>query len=151
MNGSPVATSSAAHNDAVAAAASAAAAVPAAQQVIHIKTSGLVFDQENQIATTTQHVEFSTPRGAGQAVGAVYGVHKGLLILQSAVELNSDRNGEPVVVHASHAEFLRPSMQAFLLNPITHYKSDQTTADQAIVFSAKMAPPNTSTHAATFT
>jgi lipopolysaccharide export system protein LptA len=82
-------------------------------------------------------VEFSTPRGAGQAVGAVYDVKKGLLVLQSAVELTSDRNGEPVIVHASHAEFLRPSMQAFLLNPVTHYKSDQTTADQAIVYFRK--------------
>jgi lipopolysaccharide export system protein LptA len=137
LTGSPVAASSAAHNDAVAAAASAATAVPAAEQIIHIKTSGLVFDQNNQIATTTQHVEFSTPRGAGQAIGAVYDVHRGLLVLQSAVELTSDRNGDPVVVHASHAEFLRPSMQAFLLNPITHYKTDQTTADQAIVYFRK--------------
>ena len=138
LTGSPVTGSPAVtHNDAVAAAASAAAAVPAAQQIIHIKTSGLVFDQNNQIATTAQHLEFSTPRGGGQAIGAVYDVHKGLLILQSAVELDSDRNGEPVVVHASHAEFLRPTMQAFLLNPVTRYKTDQTTADQAIVYFRK--------------
>ncbi len=138
LAGSPVAASPAVtHNDAVAAAASAAVAVPAAEQVIHIKTSGLVFDQKSEVATTTQHVEFSTPRGAGQAVGAVYDVHKGLLVLQSAVELSSDRDGEPVIVHASHAEFLRPSMQAFLLNPVTRYKSDQTTADQAIVYFRK--------------
>jgi len=138
LTGSPLAASPAAtHNDTVAAAASAAAAVPAAQQVIHIETSGLVFDQENQIATTAQHVEFRTPRGAGQAMGAVYDVHKGLLVLQSAVELTSDRNGEPVVVHASHAEFLRPSLQAFLLNPMVHYKTEQTAADQAIVYFRK--------------
>jgi lipopolysaccharide export system protein LptA len=137
LTGSPVAASSTAHNDAVAAAAAAAATVPAAQQVIHIKTSGVVFDQNKQIATTPQHLEFSTPRGSGQAIGAVYDVHKGLLILQSAVEMTSDRNGEPVVVHASHAEFLRPTMQAFLLNPVTLYKRDQTTADQAIVYFRK--------------
>jgi lipopolysaccharide export system protein LptA len=138
LTGSPVAGSPAVtHNNAVAAAASAAAAVPAAQQVIHIKTSGLTFDQNKQIATTTQHVEFSTPRGAGQATGATYDVQKGLLVLQSAVELTSDRNGQPVIVHASHAEFLRPSMQAFLLNPVTHYQTEQTTADQAIVYFRK--------------
>jgi lipopolysaccharide export system protein LptA len=131
LTGSPAAPSPAVpHNDAVAATA-------AAQQIIHIKTSGLVFDQKNQIATTTRHVEFSTPRGAGQADGATYEVEKGLLVLQSAVELTSDRNGEPVVVHASHAEFLRPSMQAFLLNPVTRYQSDQATADQAIVYFRK--------------
>jgi lipopolysaccharide export system protein LptA len=117
--------------------AAASAGIAASQQVIHIKTSGLVFDQKKQIASTTQHVEFSTPRGAGQAMGATYDVQKGLLVLQSAVELTSNRNGEPVIVHASHAEFLRPSMQAFLLNPITHYQSEQTTADQAIVYFRK--------------
>jgi len=138
LTSSPAAASPAVtHNDAVAAAASAATAVPAAEQIIHIKTSGLVFDQNSQIATTAQHVEFSTPRGSGQAIGAVYDVHKGLLVLQSAVELTSDRNGEPVVVNASHAEFLRPSMQAFLLNPVTHYQSTQTTSDQAIVYFRK--------------
>jgi lipopolysaccharide export system protein LptA len=120
-------------------AAAAAAGVPAnpAQQVIHIKTSGLVFDQNKQIATTSQHVEFSTPRGAGQSMGATYQVQKGLLVLQSAVELTSSHNGVPVVVHASHAEFLRTSMQAFLLNPVTNYQSEQTASDQAIVYFRK--------------
>ena len=105
--------------------------------MIHVKTSGLAFDQNKQLAITSQHVEFSTPRGGGQSIGATYDVQKGLLVLQSAVELTSSRNGEPVVVHASHAEFLRPSMQAFLLNPVTRYRSDQTTADQAIVYFRK--------------
>ena len=70
---------------------SAAAGITAnpAQQVIHVKTSGLVFDQNKQIATTSQHVEFSTPRGGGQSIGATYEVQKGLLVLQSAVELTS--------------------------------------------------------------
>jgi lipopolysaccharide export system protein LptA len=117
--------------------AAASAGITSAQQVIHVKTSGLVFDQNKQIASTSQHVEFSTPKGSGQSMGATYDVQKGLLVLQSAVELNSDRNGEPVIVHASHAEFLRPSMQAFLLNPVISYQTEKTTADQAIVYFRK--------------
>jgi len=123
---------------AVAEKASAAAGIAApAQQVVHVKTSGLVFDQNQQLATTSQHVEFSTLKGSGQAMGASYDVRKGLLVLQSAVELDSDRDGDPVVVHASHVEFLRPSMQAFLLHPVTAYRTDTTAADQAIVYFRK--------------
>ena len=133
LTGAPAAAA----KDAVAAAASAGITVTPAQQVIHVKTSGLVFDQNKQIAITAQHVEFSTPRGAGQSIGATYDVQKGLLVLQSAVKLTSSRDGVPVVVHASHAEFLRSSMQAFLLNPVTNYQADQTTADQAIVYFRK--------------
>ena len=123
--------------DAMKAAASAGVPTNPEEQIIHIKTSGLTFDQNKEIATTSEHVEFSTPRGAGEATGAVYDVKKGLVVLQSAVELTSTRNGDPVVVHASHAEFLRPSMQAFLLNPMTQYQSEQTTSDQAIVYFRK--------------
>src|SRR5271163_3304880 len=108
-----------------------------ASQVIHVKTSGLVFNQNTQLASTTQYVEFNTPKGAGHATGATYDVQKGLLVLQSAVQLSSDRDGVPVLVHASHAEFLRSSMQAFLLNPVAKYQSEQTTADQAIVYFRK--------------
>jgi lipopolysaccharide export system protein LptA len=105
-----------------------------AQETIHIKTSGLVFNQRTQIASTTQYVEFTTPKASGHSTGATYDVQKGLLVLNSAVELTSSRDGDPIKVHASHAEFLRASMQAFLLNPLTDYKSQHTSAEQAIVY-----------------
>jgi lipopolysaccharide export system protein LptA len=130
LTSSPVAAA----KGAVAAAAAAGITAKPAQEVIHVKTSGLVFDQNKQVASTSQHVEFSTPRGAGQSIGATYDVQKGLLVLQSAVKLTSSRDGVPVVVHATHAEFLRSSMQASLLNPVMKYKSEETTSDQAIVY-----------------
>ena len=109
----------------------------ATDQIIHVKTSGLVFDQGQQTATTAQYVEFSTPKGSGHSMGAVYEVQNGLLILQSAVELNSSRNGVPVVVHAAHAEFLRNSMQAFLLKPLLNYQTQTSSSDQATVYFRK--------------
>ena len=105
-----------------------------AQQTIHVKTSGLVFNQKTQVAATSQFVEFSTPKASGHSTGATYDVQKGLLVLDSAVELTTDRDGGPVLVHASHAEFLRGSLQAFLLNPVSDYQSRHTSADQAIVY-----------------
>jgi lipopolysaccharide export system protein LptA len=104
---------------------------------VHIKTSGLVFNQNTQIATTSAYVEFHTPKADGHSTGATYDVQQGLLILNSAVELHSDHDGAPIVVHASHAEFLRGNMQASLLNPVTEYKADHTASDQAIVFFRK--------------
>ena len=146
LTSSPVAAA----KDAVAAAAAAGVAAKPAQEVIHVKTSGLVFDQNKQIATTSQHVEFSTPRGAGQSIGATYDVQKGLLVLQSAVELTSNRNGVPVVVHASHAEFLRSSMQAFLLNPVMQLPvRSRPRQIRRSSTSAKMGRPNISTPRAT--
>jgi lipopolysaccharide export system protein LptA len=127
----------AAAKDAAAAAASLGMPAKAAGQVIHVKTSGLVFNQGSQIATTSQPLEFSTPKGSGHATGATYDVRKELLVLDSAVELTSSRDGEPVVVRASHAEFLRSSMQAFLLKPVVNYRSEATTADQATVYFRK--------------
>ncbi len=130
LTSSPVAAA----KDAVAAAAAAGISARPAQEVIHVKTSGLVFDQNKQVAVTAQHVEFSTPRGGGESIGATYDVQKGLLILQSTVKLTSSRDGVPVVVHATHVEFLRSSMQASLLNPVMKYKSEETRSDQAIVY-----------------
>ncbi|AXC11767.1 hypothetical protein ACPOL_2445 [Acidisarcina polymorpha] len=104
---------------------------------IHVKTSGLIFNQNTQLATTTQYVEFTTAKGAGHSTGATYDVQKGLLVLDSSVELTSNRDGEPIAVHASHLEFLRNSLQAFLLKPISDYQSERTSADQAIVYFRK--------------
>jgi lipopolysaccharide export system protein LptA len=115
--------------------AETASATPGAQvQAVHIKTSGLVFNQKTELATTSQYVEFSTPRASGHSTGASYDVQKGLLVLSSAVELAAKRDGEPVIVRAAHVEFLRTSLQAFLSNPVAIYRSGQTSADQAIVY-----------------
>ncbi len=113
----------------------AAGSKPAVQpENIHIKTSNLVFNQNTQVATTSQYVEFNTPKGDGHSTGATYDVQKGLLVLDSAVQLNSDRDGKPILVHASHTEFLRGTMQAFLLHPVTDYQAEHTSSDQAIVY-----------------
>ena len=106
-------------------------------QTIHIKTSGLIFNQGTQIVTTPEYVEFVTPKASGHSTGATYDVQQGLLVLKSAVEVHSDHDGKPITLHASHAEFLRTEMQANLLNPVTEYQLEHTTSDQAIVYFRK--------------
>jgi lipopolysaccharide export system protein LptA len=101
---------------------------------IHVKTRGLVFNKNTGIAHTDKAVEFQFPQASGKALGATYDSSKGLLILGSAVEMTSTLNGNPLNVRSSHAEFLRDSRQAFLLNVAADYAGDKSVSDQVIVY-----------------
>jgi lipopolysaccharide export system protein LptA len=109
----------------------------AQQKTIHIKTSGLVFNQKTGEATTQEHTEFALPRAAGSSTGASYNSKTGLLVLDKDVVLDTSSNGHAAVVRATHATLLRDSKQAFLLYPSTQYQSENSTADQAIVYFRK--------------
>jgi lipopolysaccharide export system protein LptA len=106
----------------------------AEKSTIHVKASGLVFNQKTGIATTDRPVEFQLPKAAGKAVGATFDSKQGVLVLDKHVELTTSANGEPAVVHASHAQLLRNSRQAFLLNAETEFRNERSTAGQAIVY-----------------
>ena len=107
------------------------------QQTIHIKTSGLVFNQKTGEAVTSEHTEFALPKASGNSMGASYNSKTGLLVLDSQVELSTSNNGNLALIHASHAQMVRDSRQAFLLNPTTDYQSEKSSADQAIVYFRK--------------
>ncbi len=64
---------------------------PAAEtkNLIHVKTSGLTFNENTGIAQTKAAIEFRVPEGDGSAVGATYDSHGGVLTLKSAVRLTS--------------------------------------------------------------
>jgi lipopolysaccharide export system protein LptA len=85
----------------------AAAAETAASGEIHVKTSGLIFDQKTGMATTSQRVDFSMVQGTGSSMGATYDSQQGRLVLDRSVELTTRRGGEAVLIHAQHAEFER--------------------------------------------
>ena len=104
------------------------------KSTIHVKASGLVFNQKTGIATTSQPVEFQLPKAAGRAVGASFDSKQGVLVLDKQVELTTSTNGEPGTVHAGHAQILRDSRQAFLLNAETEFRNERSTADQATVY-----------------
>lgn len=112
----------------------ASGGVQGEKSTIHVKASGLVFNQKTGIATTDRPVEFQLPKAAGKAVGATFDSKQGVLVLDKRVELTTSANGEPAVVHASHAQLLRNSRQAFLLNAETEFRNERSTAEQAIVY-----------------
>jgi lipopolysaccharide export system protein LptA len=110
-----------------------------APNAIHVKTSGLVFNTKTGDAVTSGHMEFATPRASGSSTGASYNSKTGLLVLDRQVDITTTANGNQAVVHAAHAELLRDSRQASLLQPIFDYQSQKSSADQAIVYFRKDA------------
>jgi lipopolysaccharide export system protein LptA len=111
----------------------AAAAAIAGRDEIHVKTSGLTFDIRSGVATTAEHVDFSTVQGSGSSMGANYDSQKGFLVLDRAVELNTRRSGSTVLIHAQHAEFERDSHLCRLHAATANYRGGEATAGDAKV------------------
>jgi lipopolysaccharide export system protein LptA len=109
----------------------ASVAEAAARGEIHVKTSGLTFDQKSGVATTSQHVDFSMTQGAGSSMGATYDSQQGTLVLDRAVELTTARGAETVQIHAQHAEFERASQLCRLRAATTGYRGGEATAGEA--------------------
>jgi lipopolysaccharide export system protein LptA len=105
----------------------------ASEGEIHVKTSGLVFDQKSGIATTDQHVEFAIAQGNGSSLGATFDSEKGQLILDRAVELNVRQGPRKVLLHARHAEFDRDNLVCRLNGAQGSFRGGQATAGDAEV------------------
>ena len=103
----------------------------AARGEIHVKTSGLTFDQNSGVATTSQHVDFSMVQGTGSSMGATYDSEQGLLVLDRAVELTTQRGGETIQIHAQHAEFERTTNSAGCMAATAEYQGGQAAAGEA--------------------
>jgi len=111
----------------------ASAAEQAARGEIRVKTSGLTFDQNSGVATTSERVDFSLAQGAGASVGATYDSDKGLLVLDRAVELTTRRGTETVQIHAQHAEFERETQLCRLHAATAQYRGGTATAGDATI------------------
>ena len=59
------------------------------RNLIHVKTSGLTFNENTGIAQTAALIEFRVPEANGSAVGATYDSHGGVLTLKSAVKIDT--------------------------------------------------------------
>jgi lipopolysaccharide export system protein LptA len=113
----------------------AATARAAAAGEIHVKTSGLTFDQVTGVVTTSQRVDFSMAQGSGSAMGATFDSQQGYLVLDRAVELTTRRGGDTVEIHAQHAEFERDAHLCQLRAATADYRGGGAAAAEAnIVF-----------------
>ena len=105
---------------------------------IHVKTSGLTFNQKTQVATTEQRVDFVLRQGKGNAIGATYSASQGELVLNQAVELIANRGAaragsEPVTIHAAHGEFHRKDQQCTLQQARAEYTGGTAQAADALI------------------
>ena len=118
-----------------ASAANKKAQAPAApgSDEIHVKTSGLVFNQQSGIVSTGQRVDFSSAHGSGSAIGATYDSDQGLLILDHDVELTTRQDSNPVELHAQHAEFNRNTDIGRLRGATAVTRNDHSSAAEAII------------------
>jgi lipopolysaccharide export system protein LptA len=111
--------------------------------VIHVKTSGLSFNQKTGVATTAEHVDFSTEQASGSSMGATYDSQQGFLVLDRSVELSGKRNNEPVTIHAAHLEFTRDTNICALQTATAEYRGGQASALEAKVL---FRPDGTAQH-----
>lgn len=112
-------------------------------RLIHVKTSGLVFEQKEQIASTENALEFMVSGMTGTAVGARYDSNEGVLVLQSQVRVSGlkGKSGSaaerPMVLTAGHAELDRNGNVAILeaakLVSATENGTQQGSAQHTVV------------------
>ena len=103
------------------------------KSTVHVKTSGLVFNKQTGLASTTEKIEFRLAEAAGSATGASFDSQTGIVILVSDVAFNSSVGGNPLAVRARHAQFDRASRLLYLLQDVTDYADTHSSSDQATV------------------
>jgi lipopolysaccharide export system protein LptA len=99
------------------------------QNPIHVKTSGLVFNQKTGVAHTDQYVEFRVPQGNGSAVGATYDTKSNVLTLLSQVALKAnDQHG--TTVHATHGTIDKEPREINLADARIHQQERDFQSDR---------------------
>jgi lipopolysaccharide export system protein LptA len=103
------------------------------RNLVHVKTSGLIFNKQTGMATTTEKLEFRLAEAAGSATGASFDSRTGVMVLTADVAFNSSLGGSPLTVRAHHAQFDRNSRLLYLLKDVADYADAQSSSDQATV------------------
>src|SRR5580704_5825749 len=106
---------------------------------IHLKTSGLVFNQNTGDAHTKERVDFDLPQGSGSAVGVNYAAKANVLTLQSQVNLVFS-GATPATITAVRATITKDPPHVVLDHPHVQSGARQCDADEATLF---LRPDNT--------
>jgi len=99
---------------------------------IHLKTSGLIFNQKTGDAYTAQKIEFRLPQGQGSAVGAHYVGKTSAFTLDSQVSITFAKPSATVT--AVHAAVTRDPRWIVLEHPEVRSGQEQCDADHATLF-----------------
>jgi lipopolysaccharide export system protein LptA len=111
----------------------AAAVADSKGGAMHVKTSGLEFNQKTGVARTAEHVEFAVAQSSGTAIGAEYDSQKGELVLDRSVAMQTHRGNDVVALAAQHAAFNRDDHLCRLTQAAVTYQSGEARATDAVV------------------
>ena len=106
---------------------------------IHLKTSGLLFNQKTGNAFTKEKIEFRIPQASGSAVGVSYAAADNVLTLQSQVSVVVNGSA-PVRLTAVRGTITKNPRVVVLERPRLQGGSYQSEADKATLF---LRPDNT--------
>jgi lipopolysaccharide export system protein LptA len=102
--------------------------------VVHVTTSGLVFEQKDAVAYTDQEIAFQFGGGVtGHAHGARYDSGHGTITLDSAVAADAMLHGRKVRLTAAHGVLNRDSDLCVFTHATYMAQGETATADQATV------------------
>ncbi len=117
--------------------ASQPAAFSDATQVIHVRTSGLVYVRKLGAASTTQKAQFSFGQMRCTSQGAIFNANRSTLDLLSNVRLDGLAHGHPLHVTALRANLDRNTNIANLRQPVVTSEGRTARADRAVLFLRK--------------
>jgi len=100
---------------------------------IHLKTSGLVFNQKTGDAYTREKVEFRLAQASGSAVGMTYGAKNNVLVLASQVKI-VDAGPAGTNLSAEHATIAKAPHQIVLDHPQLESASRRCESEKATLF-----------------
>jgi len=100
---------------------------------IHLKTSGLIFNQKTGNAYTRDKVEFQVPQAAGSAIGMNYVAKTSVLTMESEVSLVFLKPAAVTMTAASGTISKDPHL-VVLQHPKVQSAGRQAEADQATLF-----------------
>jgi lipopolysaccharide export system protein LptA len=106
----------------------------AAPAPIHLRTTGLTFDQKTERASTAQLVEFRLPQLSGTAVGAAYDAGRGTVDLLDQVRLHLTLDGGPATLNAANAELVRADWQVHFARAALHTARRDASAADAVLW-----------------
>lgn len=102
-------------------------------QVMHIRTSGLVYLRKLGVATTDQQVEFHYGAVTCTAVGAEFNTDQSALHLLSNVMMDGDAHGQPVHLTATKADMDRNANIVHVTAPVVTSQGRNARADAAVL------------------
>jgi lipopolysaccharide export system protein LptA len=103
---------------------------------VHLRTSGLVFNQKTGDAHTSEKVEFRIPQAVGTAQGASYNAKDNVLRLLAHVQIEFNGPEHPIL-NADRATMTKTPQAIVLDNLHIHNPSQDLTADVATLFLRK--------------